>query len=1700
MTIQRLRRFLSFVLARRTARRFVPSLLLLILLVIGLPAISGAQQTCQPDGDVDRTGTVTAADALLVFRQALDLVQLDTCQQTIADVYPQPAAPDGNITASDALCIFQKALGLPSCLGTSPPSNQPPVADAGLDQLVYENEVVTLAGSGSDADGDIVSYLWEQTGGPDVVLSDAETATASFTAPEVSTDETLRFQLTVMDDEGASITSDELTVTVRQVENQLPVVDVSVTVTARSKIDVAQYLTGPVEDGWAPGLLAAVIDEEGVRAIGAAGVRKRGSPEKFTVNDLVHVGSNTKAMTSTMLAVLVEDGVFPRGWKTTIVDVFPELLGEIDPDYHAVDLFRLVRMTGGIRPNAADWWAHQEQPNIIERRYAILRDNLMEPPAGPMGKFLYSNLGYMIAGAMAERRTGESWEVLMEEHLFAPLGITTAGFGPPGTPGAVDQPWGHYWSELGILTPIQFDNPEAFGPAGTVHISIADWAKFIALWFPNQTPAILDRASLNELLVPDSGDYAAGWYVLQREWAGRIALHHAGSNTIWRTILWIAPDRDIAYIAAANASDVLIHDTIFWVLDAIVGSLIDETLSDQPVVDVGPALFADEGDTVYLSGLAEDPDGDIVSYLWEQTGGADVVLSDAETATASFTAPKVSMDQALTFHLTVTDDAGAGVTSDELTVTIRQVENQLPVVDVGPALFADEGDTVYLSGLAEDPDGDIVSYLWEQTGGADVVLSDAETATASFTAPEVSMDRTLTFRLTVTDDAGAGVTSDELTVTIRQVENQLPVVDVGPALFADEGDTVYLSGLAEDPDGDIVSYLWEQTGGPDVVLSDAETATASFTAPEVSMDRTLTFRLTVTDDAGARVTSDELTVTVRQVGSAVLKVSVFGEGDLNVVGASDQLDCDAITTCEGVFDRGTDVVIEASPAADWLHDGWEGCDQVSGNQCTVSLDGDRLVSVTFLSGEPLELEDEVIVLDDDHLARIIDYDADTGLLVVEPGMPGVNDWIIGDILVSDGIDSDPGRPLAFARRITLIEDLPGEFHIHSDPASLSELFRSGSLRGSSQIQGAAVPGIAAPDSAIVLEQRDSAVFDLTYSLSDNVKVSGKLHVRVDKAELNFTANPPEFRFLLHASAKPSVAVSIGRSGTGPLKRSSGISLARTFKVPGELEFSFVIPTPLFVIPVTVRTLVFVEFRLVTNVLGIEPTATYDVSVTAGVHYKDDTDADERLESILDIQGKPSFSFGQLATGFLTGDRSLDDLELGLEAGVKLEPEALLWKTGGLVVKINPYLGAKTCVWTYVNAYRGLNLDIGGKIELPRLFRWWRNRDCIDDEKKACDSIGLDVPVVTAGPTNFATFKLRPYKGGDSPVSVRNLEIAYADIDTVSLEWSEPKHKCLDVKGYKVYRDGTKIEDITVYVLPDEDDPGEAPPTTYTDTGLKPDTEYCYQVAAVLLTGEVMMPGNEACVRTDAMYPPVGLKLEDPTPNSMVLTWVPPWNAYAVTNYVVYRHAIRFNPDDADPDDVTVVGSVAAPAEEYTVTGLQPGTEYCFSVASVYANRYTSARSIDACNETPHSPVTITYSGTCRLEYGACRRGMMRQGFSGVNDSIAHWYVTATISGPVGTIFDINFPYYGNWDLECGTWTTRRRFAGQVGVACIRGEDDSETTAVIYTGRSGGERCSYYTNEEYYETDWRIYSPAPPPHPSGVLTSMGDDYCQWTYDP
>lgn len=312
---------------------------------------------------------------------------------------------------------------------------------------------------------------------------------------------------------------------------------------------IHQILSKVVKEGKAPGMIAAIISSNGLIAIASSGERRTGSGIKFTTNDMVHLGSCTKAMTATMLATLVAEGKI--SWNTKLVEAIPELKKKIHPDYYRITLWQLLTHRAGLPKNVRDWGLH-EQKEIKERRLAILEDNLKSPAIYEIDQFHYSNFGYMVAACIAEQLTGLSWEDLMKKRLFDPLKMSSAGFGAPNNHNQIDQPWGHSKSWSGWKSD-QSDNPEALGPAGMVHCTIEDWAKFLSLLLTKDNP-ILESQYLDKLIEPVKGHYyAGGWGVAEQAWTKGIMLSHSGSNGIWYTSVVVAPNLDRAFIVSTNS-------------------------------------------------------------------------------------------------------------------------------------------------------------------------------------------------------------------------------------------------------------------------------------------------------------------------------------------------------------------------------------------------------------------------------------------------------------------------------------------------------------------------------------------------------------------------------------------------------------------------------------------------------------------------------------------------------------------------------------------------------------------------------------------------------------------------------------------------------------------------------------------------------------------------------------------------------------------------------------------------------------------------------------------------------------------------------------------------------------------------------------------------------------------------------------------
>ena len=303
-----------------------------------------------------------------------------------------------------------------------------------------------------------------------------------------------------------------------------------------------------------PGMVAAILRGNKLVGIAAEGVRKFGAPDRVEVTDQFHLGSCTKAMTATMVASVVESGKLH--WDSTLATIFPDVVESIHADYRAVTLDQLLHHTAGLPANVA--WNQFDQASSTLGRRAILTSSLKEAPkTAPGSTFLYSNLGYCLAGLMAETVTATSWEDLIHRTVFDPLAMASAGFGPPGSADKVDQPWGH----LGVgpvYIPTRGDNPPVMGPAGTVHTTVEDWAKFASFHLGDgATPTgqrLLTAESMAKLHTPDPGKtYAGGWVVsLNRDWANGPVLEHGGSNTMWLVTVLLMPGQQFGVLVACN--------------------------------------------------------------------------------------------------------------------------------------------------------------------------------------------------------------------------------------------------------------------------------------------------------------------------------------------------------------------------------------------------------------------------------------------------------------------------------------------------------------------------------------------------------------------------------------------------------------------------------------------------------------------------------------------------------------------------------------------------------------------------------------------------------------------------------------------------------------------------------------------------------------------------------------------------------------------------------------------------------------------------------------------------------------------------------------------------------------------------------------------------------------------------------------------
>jgi len=307
--------------------------------------------------------------------------------------------------------------------------------------------------------------------------------------------------------------------------------------------------------------------------IAATGFRRSGSQAPLLIDDPFHLGSCTKSMTATLVAMAIERG--DLRWNSTIGEVFSNDSKITNSPWAGVTVEQLMRHTSGAPANPP--WNHFRDPSIKTHthRIAVLHWWMDQPPPTSsdnpptqQNAFLYSNLGYMALGTILENIYQQPWEEIISKQLFEPLSMSHTGFGVPSKTLGDQVPFGHI-RPLNLLLAVEQDNPPALGPAGTVYAPMSDWVKYLNLHMRNPTsqetqkrlglsPQAMDFLHLpakpsdkNSPSKPGE-DYAGGWHVIDRSWSRGKILHHNGSNTYWYCVVFLAPEEGRGIFAASN--------------------------------------------------------------------------------------------------------------------------------------------------------------------------------------------------------------------------------------------------------------------------------------------------------------------------------------------------------------------------------------------------------------------------------------------------------------------------------------------------------------------------------------------------------------------------------------------------------------------------------------------------------------------------------------------------------------------------------------------------------------------------------------------------------------------------------------------------------------------------------------------------------------------------------------------------------------------------------------------------------------------------------------------------------------------------------------------------------------------------------------------------------------------------------------------
>ncbi|MEO6489288.1 MAG: Ig-like domain-containing protein [Ferruginibacter sp.] len=745
-----------------------------------------------------------------------------------------------------------------------------PVANAGTDQnITLPVNTVFLNGSGTDADGNIVSYSWTRLSGPaNGTITNTISATTSVTGLGEGV---YQYELKVTDDSGA-INTDTTQVTVNAALNLLPSAEAGANQTITLPVNsVMLGGSGSDPDG-------SITTFTWLMISGPAGPSIANPLSAITmVSGLVQgvyqfqltVTDNSGATDIDLMQVNVN----PEVNQPPTVNAGPDQLITLpvntitlngsgsDPD-GTITVYRWKKLTGPATGTITNTWTpvssvtgvtqgiYTYELKVTDNAGAIARDTMQVIVNPALNQIPSANAG-------------------ADQVVTLPTSFTTltgSGNDPGGaiagyswiqvsgpTIALIADPTANITTVSGLIEGIFIFQLTVTDDSGVIAVDVMQLTINPA---PNQLP-IANAGSDENITLPNNTALLHGsgldpdGTIIGYLWT---KISGPANGTITNTTNAIANVSGL--VEGIYSFQLKVTDNSGATATDQMEITIYHALNLLPIADAGADIIIMlPTNAVALNGSGIDPDGSIIIYSWAKISGP---LNSAITDSINPLTTVTGLQQGVyEFELTVTDDSGA-IATDIVQITVEPAPNQLPVANAG----ADQTITlpvnsITLSGSATDADGIVTNFDWSKLSGpAGAVISDSYLAITQVTG---LVQGVYQFKLTVTDNSGETAT-DLMQVTVNPAPNQPPTANAGPDLeITLPINTVVLNGIGTDTDGNITIYRWRKISGP--VPFTILNTWASATSASGLVVGIYQFEFKVTDNNGG-TSRDTMQVTV----------------------------------------------------------------------------------------------------------------------------------------------------------------------------------------------------------------------------------------------------------------------------------------------------------------------------------------------------------------------------------------------------------------------------------------------------------------------------------------------------------------------------------------------------------------------------------------------------------------------------------------------------------------------------------------------------------------------------------------------------------------------------------------------------------------------------------------------------------------------